>query len=86
MWRYFDAAELPPRGRDRGAASARSRQGRNPKDAKVLLAQEITARFHGAAAADAAEADFELRARGGVPDEIAEVALGGAPLAHRRSC
>ena len=46
-----------------------------------MLAKEITARFHSAAAADAAEHDFELRARGGVPDEIAEVALGGAPLA-----
>ena len=46
----------------------------------MLLAREITTRFHGAAAADAAEADFELRARGGVPDEIPAVALGGAPL------
>jgi tyrosyl-tRNA synthetase len=54
--------------------------GRNPKDAKVLLAREITARFHGAAAAQGAEADFQRRAAGGVPDEIPEVALGGAPL------
>ena len=35
--------------------------GRNPRDAKVLLAKEIVARFHGAAAADAAEADFDNR-------------------------
>src|SRR6188472_1840001 len=41
--------------------------GRNPKEAKVLLAKEITARFHGGAAAEAAERDFNLRARGGVP-------------------
>ena len=54
--------------------------GRNPKDAKVLLAREITERFHGRGAADAAEADFELRARGGVPDVIPTVALAGAPL------
>jgi tyrosyl-tRNA synthetase len=54
--------------------------GRNPKDAKVMLAKEITARFHGNAAADAAEADFELRARGGVPDDIDERSLTGAPL------
>ena len=47
----------------------------------MLLAKEITARFHSAAAADAAEADFQRRARGGVPDEIPEVALAGAPLA-----
>jgi tyrosyl-tRNA synthetase len=55
--------------------------GRNPKDAKVLLAREITARFHSTAAADAAEADFQRRASGGVPDEIPEVSLTGAPLA-----
>ena len=54
--------------------------GRNPKDAKVALAKEITARFHNAAAADAAEQDFIHRSKGGVPDEIPEVALSGAPL------
>ncbi|WP_315124692.1 tyrosine--tRNA ligase [Comamonas antarctica] len=54
--------------------------GRNPKDAKVMLAKEITARFHSAAAADAAEQDFINRSKGGVPDEIPEVQLSGAPL------
>ncbi|MBS0392769.1 MAG: tyrosine--tRNA ligase [Proteobacteria bacterium] len=54
--------------------------GRNPKDAKVMLAKEITARFHSAAAADAAEADFINRAKGGIPDDIPEVLLAGAPL------
>jgi tyrosyl-tRNA synthetase len=54
--------------------------GRNPKDAKVALAKEITARFHGAAAAEAAEQDFINRSKGGVPDEITEVSLTGAPL------
>ena len=58
--------------------------GRNPKDAKVALAKEITARFHSAAAADAAEQDFINRSKGGVPDDIPEVSLplaeGGAPL------
>jgi tyrosyl-tRNA synthetase len=49
--------------------------GRNPKDAKVMLAKEITARFHSAADADAAERDFILRSRGGVPDEIPAVQL-----------
>jgi tyrosyl-tRNA synthetase len=80
MWRYFTL--LSRRGTDeierlRGEVAG----GRNPKDAKVLLAKEITARFHGAAAADAAEADFSHRARGGIPEQIAEVALTGAPLA-----
>ncbi|MBV7541130.1 tyrosine--tRNA ligase [Acidovorax sp. sic0104] len=54
--------------------------GRNPKDAKVMLAKEITTRFHSAAAADAAEQDFINRSKGGVPDEIPEVSLTGAPL------
>ena len=54
--------------------------GRNPKDAKVMLAKEITGRFHSAAAADAAEQDFILRSKGGVPDQIPEITLAGAPL------
>jgi len=50
-------------------------QGRNPRDVKVMLAKEITARFHSAAMADAAEQDFIKRSRGGVPDEIEEQRL-----------
>jgi tyrosyl-tRNA synthetase len=80
MWRYFTLLSFRSE-----AEIARLRQevaqGRNPKEAKVLLASEITARFHNAAAAERAQADFELRARGGVPQDIAEVALSGAPLA-----
>ena len=80
MWRYFELLSL--RGEDEIARlRAEVEGGRNPKDAKVLLAREITARFHGAAAAEAAESDFALRARGGVPDEIEAVSLEGAPLA-----
>ncbi len=55
-------------------------EGRNPKDAKVMLAKEITARFHSAALADAAEGDFNNRAKGGIPDDIPELQLSGAPL------
>jgi tyrosyl-tRNA synthetase len=54
--------------------------GRNPKDAKVMLAKEITARFHSAAAADAAEQDFINRSKGGIPNDIPEVSLQGAPM------
>jgi tyrosyl-tRNA synthetase len=54
--------------------------GRNPRDAKVALAKEITTRFHSAAAADAAEQDFVNRSRGGVPDEIPELTIAGAPM------
>ena len=48
--------------------------GRNPRDAKVLLAKEIVARFHDEKAADAAEAEFNNRFRAGaVPSDIPEV-------------
>jgi len=47
---------------------------------KVLLAQEIVARFHSQAHAARALEDFNARAKGGVPDDIPEVSLDGAPL------
>ncbi|MCZ2104215.1 MAG: tyrosine--tRNA ligase [Burkholderiales bacterium] len=62
------------------ALKAEVAAGRNPKDAKVMLAKEITTRFHSAAAAAAAEQDFIHRSKGGVPDVIPEVQLSGAPL------
>jgi tyrosyl-tRNA synthetase len=79
MWRWFTLLSF------RSVAEvARLKQdidgGRNPRDAKVLLAKEITARFHDAAAADAAERDFVNRSKGGVPDAIPEITLPGAPL------
>ncbi len=80
MWRWFTLLSFRSEADIAGLRQAVA-QGRNPKDAKVLLAKEITARFHGTAAAEAAEADFELRARGGVPQVIAELVLYGAPLA-----
>jgi len=79
MWKYFKL--LSWRAEDEIAKlKAEVDAGRNPKEAKVLLAKEITARFHSVSAADAAEADFNNRAKGGVPDEIPSVDLGGAPL------
>jgi tyrosyl-tRNA synthetase len=79
MWKYFTLLSFRPEA-EVARLRAEVEDGRNPKDAKVQLAKEVTARFHGAAAADAAERDFELRARGGVPDEIDAVSLTGAPL------
>jgi tyrosyl-tRNA synthetase len=79
MWKYFTLLSFRPEA-EIVALQREVEGGRNPKDAKVLLAKEITARFHGAAAAAAAEDDFQRRAAGGVPDEIAELALAGAPL------
>ncbi len=79
MWKYFALLSFRPEG-EVAALKREVEAGRNPKDAKVLLAKEITTRFHSAGAADAAELDFMNRARGGVPDQIDEVVLGGAPL------
>ena len=79
MWRYYTLLSFRSE-EEIAALKAEVEAGRNPKDAKVMLAQEITARFHGASAADAAETDFNLRARGGVPDVIPELSLAGAPL------
>ena len=75
------AAVVSKHGRDRALQRAEVEGGRNPRDAKVLLAQEIVARFHSPADAERALEDFNHRAKGGVPDEIPAVTLAGAPLA-----
>ncbi|KAB8060602.1 tyrosine--tRNA ligase [Janthinobacterium sp. FT14W] len=79
MWRYYELlswrsiAELAQLKRE-------VEEGRNPRDAKVALAQEIVARFHSQQAAEDALADFVNRSKGGIPDDIPEVTLAGAPL------
>jgi tyrosyl-tRNA synthetase len=79
MWKWYTLLSFKSEA-DIAALKAEVEGGRNPKDAKVALAKEITARFHSAAAADAAEQDFINRSKGGVPDEIPEVSLSGAPM------
>ena len=78
MWKYFTLLSFRSE-TEIAQLRAQVQDGRNPKAVKVELAHEITARFNGTEAAQQAQADFELRARGGVPDEIPEVALT-APL------
>ena len=79
MWRYFELLSFRSIA-DVASLKAAVDAGLNPRDAKVALAQEIVARFHSATAADEALADFVNRSKGGIPDEVAEVALAGAPL------
>lgn len=79
MWDWFTLLSFKSLA-EIAALKAEVEGGRNPKDAKVMLSKEITTRFHSAAAADAAEQDFINRSKGGVPDEIPEVSLSGAPL------
>jgi tyrosyl-tRNA synthetase len=75
MWRWYTLLSFKSMA-EIEALKAEVAAGRNPKDAKVMLAKEITTRFHSALAADAAEQDFINRSKGGVPDEIPEVSLG----------
>ncbi|MFM9880727.1 MAG: tyrosine--tRNA ligase, partial [Burkholderiaceae bacterium] len=74
MWRWYLLLSFKSE-QEIAALKAQVDAGRNPKDAKVMLAKEITARFHSAQAAGAAEQDFINRSQGGVPDVIDEVAL-----------
>ncbi len=74
MWRWYTLLSFQSEAQI-AALKAEVDAGRNPKDAKVALAKEITARFHSAAAADAAEQDFINRSQGGIPDQIEERSL-----------
>ncbi len=79
MWRWYTLLSFKSMA-EIEALKKEVEAGRNPKEAKVALAKEITARFHGGIAAESAEQDFINRSKGGVPDEIPEVTLSGAPL------
>ena len=83
MWRWYTLLSFKSEA-EIAVLKAEVESGRNPKDAKVALAKEITARFHSTISADAAEQDFINRSKGGVPDEIDEISLplgaGGASL------
>lgn len=82
MWRYYDLLSFRPV-EEIASFKREIADGRNPRDVKVLMAQEIVGRFHSVQAAEDALADFEARFRQGViPDDIPEVVLdsAGAPL------
>ncbi|MGL5631007.1 MAG: tyrosine--tRNA ligase, partial [Azovibrio sp.] len=75
MWRYYDLLSFRSAS-EIAALKKEIEAGRNPRDVKVSLAQELVARFHDQAAAEAALADFESRFRqGGIPDDLQEFVL-----------
>lgn len=75
MWRWFDLLSLRST-QDIATLKAEVEAGRNPRDAKVMLAQELVARFHDQAAADAALADFEARfQKNAIPDDLPEITV-----------
>lgn len=74
MWRYiellsFESLETIAQWKQEIA------NGANPRNTKVRFAQEIVARFHSQAAAEEALQDFELRSKGGIPDEVPEMTI-----------
>jgi tyrosyl-tRNA synthetase len=79
MWRYYELLSFRSIA-DIARLKEQVEGGSNPRDAKVELAKEIVTRFHSAQAADDALADFVNRSRGGIPDDVPEVAVAGAPL------
>jgi tyrosyl-tRNA synthetase len=86
MWRYYELLSFRPLA-DIAALKHECAEGRNPRDAKVALAQEIVSRFHSKAAAGHALAEFEARFRGGaLPEDMPEVVLqtagAGMPIAQ----
>jgi tyrosyl-tRNA synthetase len=78
MWRYYELLSFRPMD-EIARLRQECAQGRNPRDAKVALAQEIVARFHSPQAADEALARFEARFKeGAIPDEMPEFTLHAA--------
>lgn len=79
MWRYFELLSFRSIA-DIAQLKSEVGGGRNPRDAKVALAQEIVTRFHSGQAAEDALTDFVNRSKGGIPDDVQDVAVAGAPL------
>lgn len=85
MWRYLELLSFRPMSEIR-SWKAEVDAGRNPRDIKVLLAQEIVERFHSRHAAEEALAGFVARSRGEIPDEMPEISVpsvnGSLGIAH----
>ena len=78
MWTWYDLLSFQSI-EAIAALKAEVASGRNPRDAKVALAQEIVARFHSQSAAEAALEAFNHRAKGGVPDDVPSVTVELSP-------
>lgn len=79
MWKYYDLLSFCSIEQIAAYKKAVA-DGQNPRDIKVALAQEIVARFHNKQAGEDALADFVNRSKGGIPDDVPEVSLSGAPV------
>ncbi len=87
MWRWFELLSFRPM-KEIAGLKQQVAEGRNPRDVKFELAQELIARFHDKAAAEAAQADFIARfSQGALPENIEEIAVNagdgaGLPIAN----
>jgi tyrosyl-tRNA synthetase len=84
MWRYFELLSFRPLAEIAGLRRSAG-EGRNPRDIKLELAKEITARFHGAPEAERAEQDFLSRVSdravpADLPPMTVQVDAGGIKL------
>ncbi len=76
MWRYLTLLSAQPPAVLRAWRREVEEEGRNPRDIKVRLAQEMVARFHNRLEAERALADFEARFKqGALPEDLPEVRL-----------
>ena len=74
MWRYIELLSFESLETIAGW-KAQVQAGENPRNIKVKFAQEIVARFHSQADAEKALADFQTRAKGGIPDDVPEMTI-----------
>lgn len=86
MWRYFEVLSFRPL-QEIAALKTAVDEGRNPRDVKFELAQEIVARFHDAVAASRSQAEFIARfQKGAMPEDIQEMEIssndGKLGIAH----
>jgi len=75
MWRYLELLSFESLATISGWREEVA-QGRNPRDIKVLLAQEVVARFHSRQSAEDALGEFEARFKQGMlPDDMPEITV-----------
>jgi tyrosyl-tRNA synthetase len=82
MWRYFELLSFLS-STEIATLQNEVSAGRNPRDVKVMLAQELVTRFHSSRAAELALEDFQARfQRGAMPEEMPEISIAAASISQ----
>jgi tyrosyl-tRNA synthetase len=80
MWRYFELLSFRPMSEVDGLKQE-VEAGKNPRDVKFILAEEIISRFHDVVSATKAREDFIARfSKGATPDEMPEITIEGGAI------